>query len=385
MSHRWLLASIVFTGNLGAGPKGAPPQDLMPSPSYTPVVAPDGTVEQYFTVGGPIYPDMTSPYGKQSVMRIRSRDHGRTWSKPEFVLSLPKTGRWFNNSPHALYDRSAQLHIFLLDVKPKGLAFWHAKRSPESDHWSPIQYVGPSGPQNNPIQLRSGRIIVPIGYERSDSGVRWDDPAGIFENTTYYSDDEGTSWRRSPARLTVPVPTDHPSSPHYGGYEPVIMEIKDGRVWMLIRNQTGHFYESFSKDGVAWSLPRPTQFSSSDSPGSLVRLRHGEIVLFWNNCLEPLAREGAWVYAGRDALHAALSPDEGKTWLGYREVYLDPLRNQSHLAGMGDRGTAYPAAAVMPDGNIALISGQGTNRRRFIVVDPNWLRETHREDDFSTV
>ena len=74
---------------------------------------------------------------------------------------------------------------------------------------------------------------------------------------------------------------------------------------------------------------------------NLVRLPHGEIVLFWNNCLEPLPREGAWIYAGRDALHAALSPDEGKTWPGSREVCLDPLRNQSRLAGMGDRGAAY--------------------------------------------
>src|SRR5439155_800553 len=174
--------------------------------------------------------------------------------------------------------------------------------------------------------VRAELLPAPDGREPAPSppAPPWDDPVGIWESTTYYSDDEGVSWRRSPVVLTVPVPIDYPGR-HPGACEPVVLELQDGRVWMLIRNQTGHLYESFSPDGVEWSAPRPTRFPSSDSPASVVRLPGGEIVVVWNNCQAPAPRGGAFIYTGRDALHAALSPDEGKTWLGYREVYRDPL------------------------------------------------------------
>jgi len=402
-----LLVVLTIAAGAAFGPQGSPPQDRGPVPGYTPLVAPDGTIEHYFTRGGPVYPDTKTPYGKQDVMRMRSRDEGRTWTKPEPVLSLPKEGKWFDYSPHGMYDSRGQLHLFILDMTDREMGFWHTRTVPGSGQWSKLQYIGTSGPMNNPIQLRTGRIVIPVGYFRSGSQppsntktvgsafeadlkadkksrdrISWDDPIGIWESTTYYSDDEGTSWKRSPAVLTIPVPTDYPGR-HPGACEPVILELKDGRVWMLIRNQTGYLYESFSADGVSWSEPRATRFLSSDSPASVVRLPGGEIVLVWNNCLHPAPRDGAFIYTGRDALHAALSPDEGKTWVGYREIYRDPFRNQSHVAGMGDRGTSYACAAVSAAGNVLVISGQGTNRRRFIVVDPNWLRATHDEDNFA--
>jgi hypothetical protein len=403
-------AALALAAARGAGPNAGPPEVLMPASGYTPVVAPDGTVENYFTRGGPRYPDTKTPYGKQEVLRIRSRDQGRTWTPPELVVALPREQKWFDWSPHAMYDRSGNLHLFVLDMTDPGMAFWHTRRSAADGSWTRLTHVGPSGPMNNPIQLRSGRIVVPVGYFRDgalkparasetvgaafqpagETGARrarrpsvpWDDPVGIWESTTFYSDDEGLSWKRSPQVLTVPVPIDYPGT-HPGGCEPVVLELKDGRVWMLIRNQTGYLYEAFSSDGVSWSEPRATRFPTSDSPASVVRLPRGEIVLIWNNCVHPQPRDGAFLYTGRDALHAALSPDEGRTWIGYREVYRDPFRNEPHLEGMGDRGTSYACAAVTAEGNVLLVSGQGTNRRRFILVDPGWLRETHHEDSFS--
>ena len=35
------------------------------------------------------------------------------------------------------------------------------------------------------------------------------------------------------------------------------------------------------------------------------------------------------VFTNRDALHAAISEDDGKTWIGFREVALDPIRNRA--------------------------------------------------------
>ena len=125
--------------------------------------------------------------------------------------------------------------------------------------------------------------------------------------------------------LIVPVP-DIVSA--YGAVEPVAIELKDHRVWMLIRTQQGRFYESFSDDGIHWGAPLATRILSSDSPAGLVRLRDKRLVLLWNNCLR-----FPYAYGGRHVLHAAISEDDGKSWSGYREVAQDPLRALPPPAG----------------------------------------------------
>ncbi len=160
------------------------------------------------------------------------------------------------------------------------------------------------------------------------------------------------------------------------------MELKDGRVWMVIRTQTGWLYESFSNDGAAWSEAKPTPFCSSDSPAALVRLSDGRIALFWNNCENTSRIDGQGVYTNRDALHGAVSDDEGRTWRGYREICRDPLRNESPPK-RGDRGTSYPYPVATKDGKVLVVTGQGSGRRHALLVDPAWFCETHTRDDFS--
>lgn len=205
-------------------------------------------------------------------------------------------------------------------------------------------------------------------------------PTGPSVVTCVYSDDGGTTWQRSPAKLTAPCEGGY-NGGNYGACEPTVLELQDGRVWMLIRTQAGYLYESFSTDGVNWSKARPSRFPSSNSPAFPIRLADGRIVIFWNNCVMPPRVDGQGVYAGRDALHAAISDDEGKTWWGFREVYRDPTRNSSPPK-TGDRGTAYPHATLTRDGKILLVSGQGENRRRRFLIDPDWLRRTSAEASF---
>jgi hypothetical protein len=150
---------------------------------------------------------------------------------------------------------------------------------------------------------------------------------------------------------------------------------------MLLRTQAGSLYESFSANGIQWSPAAPTRFASSTSPAALVRLPDSAIVLFWNHCEMPPKVDGAGVYGGRDALHAAISRDEGRTWRGFREVYRDPRRNETPPR-RGDRGTAYPVAVANGDGSIHLVSGQG-DRRTALRIDPRWLEAMRQEDDFS--
>ena len=101
-----------------------------------------------------------------------------------------------------------------------------------------------------------------------------------------------------------------------------------------------------------------------------------------------IAPDGTWeVYTARERngsfkLERTRSVDEGKPWRGFREVYLDPVRNDTPPK-RGDRGTAYPHAVEIHNGSIALVTGQGQGRRGLIIVDPGWLSETHCEENFS--
>ena len=160
--------------------------------------------------------------------------------------------------------------------------------------------------------------------------------------------------------------------------EPIVLELADRRVWMLLRTQLGRFYESFSPDGAEWSAPRPSKITSSDSPAALTRLPDGRILMLWNNCQRHPYAQGS-----RHVLHAAVSDDEGASWRGYREILRDPLRDVPPPPG-GDHGVSYPFVAVHPSGNafysLWVQTGEG---RSLQVLDPKWLDETSASDDFS--
>lgn len=286
-------------------------------------------------------------------------------------------------------DRDGRLHAMWLVMRGKGtpavdrfIDIWYARTSGADGQWEAAHriwegYVGAIC--GRITQLKSGRIILP--FARWLPEERRGPPRGCNASTVIYSDDAGKTWKESASRLFAPCPENYNGDP-VGAVEPVVLELNDGRVWMLMRTQAGVLYESFSRDGVDWSPAQPTKFPSSTGPPELVRLPDGRIVMFWNHCELPPRFENQGVYGGRDALHAAISSNEGKTWRGFREVYLDPTRHNSPPK-RGDRGTAYPQFKHMQNGKMFFASGQGETLRVLIELDPDWLEETSRADDFS--
>ena len=369
------------------------PAVLRDSPGSPVVQLPDGTLRSFLTLD------------QKHCASVSSADGGRSWGEPQVEFEFADRRAAV---PAAMLDRDGELHVFLMvwrkgdsrrDTEPAGeqnvrvkapkgarpgiercIDIWHSKTSNGRQTWDqpkPI-FRGYVGSINGVTQLAGGRIVLPHQYwvpGRSSAP-----PTGSHVVTASYSDDGGKTWKLSPAKLSAPCRADFIGN-NYGACEPTIMQLKDGRVWLLMRTQTEFLYESFSPDGVQWSDAEPSRFRSSSSPASLVRVADGRIVFFWNNCEEPSRVDGKPIYVNRDALHAAISGDEGKTWRGYREVYRDPSRNRSPTSG--DQGTAYPHAAATKDGKIMLITGQGKGRRRLLLVDPDWLCQTHQEDDFS--
>lgn len=373
------LSALWFVSALPAGPssgaeRAEPPRPIATGPVIRPVVLPDGTLQSFL-------PDRR----QQQMLSVRSSDHGQTWSPPRPEFSLPLDGM---AGGLAAIDRDGEIHVVLTHARGQGapavtrfIDLWHCHTAGGRRSWSPPQRIweGYCGAVMDIKQLRSGRIIIPFAAWKKP-GEEVAPSTGLNYTTCLYSDDGGRSWSLSPAKLTSPC-TEGYNGNNYGAIEPTILELQDGRVWMLLRTQTGYLYESFSRDGVHWSPAKPSVFRSSSSPAALERFPDGRIVVVWNNCQMPPRHQGAGVYGGRDALHAAVSADEGATWRGFREVYRDPFRNQTPPR-RGDRGTAYPGMAAAQDGTLVLVTGQG-NRRTMLLVDPEWLLERAQEEDFS--
>ena len=372
---RLVLAVSVLLPCLGQqGRVAEPPVLLRASPPSKAVVRlPDGQLCILYTVSG------------EHCASVRSSDGGRTWSEPrvEFEFKQPA------GVSVVPVDQRGDLHAFMMVRRGTGRSptvdyfydIWHAASSGEDGGWSRPKriFAGFVGALNGVIQLETGRIVLP--HQFWVPGLLSEPPTGSHVVTTSYSDDGGKTWQLSPARLTSPCHADYIGG-NYGATEPVVTRLRDGRLWMLIRTQTGFLYESFSRDGVRWSEARPTRFRSTNSPANLLRLDDGRLVVFWNNCENPSRVEGESVYTTRDALHVAISRDEGRSWKGYREAFRDPNRNETPPR-QGDRGTAYPFSTETADGKIILATGQGQGRIALVQIDPTWIEMTHHQDDFS--
>jgi len=345
--------------------------------------------------------------GVQEMDARYSTDEGYTWSESETLFKLPKKKAsdpkrepWaFEN---LLLDRDGELHVFLTLLykvgEGKGLGdmrydVWHVGSSAQRKDWkapNPVWQQGYAGDMLSVIQLRSGRILLPLSimtarrWSSAGKGLDAFSFMGTFSSQITYSDDNGQTWSLSPREFKEATPYIGAD----GGIEPTMLQLKDGRVWMLIRTQWGRFFETFSQDGATWSALRPTRILSSDSPAALVRLQDGRIVMLWNQCLRYPYAQG-----GRHVLHAAISEDEAKTWRGYREVDRDPMATEPHPPD-GDYGVAYTIPAVTKNQKIIFSSnrfgpgGQAGDSDDwwFVVVhaDPGWLYATRLEDNFST-
>jgi len=319
----------------------------------------------------------------EAVCSIDTANDGTTWTaeRREFPVPGPTA-----HTCLALQDSRREFHVFFLAQRGTGtrlnidrfLDIFHARTL--NGQWQTPRRIweGYCGALRAAIETRHGRIVLP--FAAWIAGHPSAPPTGSNEVTATYSDDHGTTWRESTSRLTSPCREDYNGS-NYGAVEPTLVELPDNRLWMLMRTQTDRLYQSFSNDGIEWTIAAPTNFWSSNSPAALLRLRNNAILLAWNNCLPPPKHEGQGVYGGRDALHAAISRDGAKTWSGFREVYLDPTRNQSPPQ-RGDRATAYPHLAETRSGQIMLTTGQGEQRRAILRFHPDWLLATQHESNF---
>jgi len=137
--------------------------------------------------------------------------------------------------------------------------------------------------------------------------------------------------------------------------EHMLVELRDGRLWMLARTTQG-MSESFSADrGATWSEPHPSAIQNPSARFFIRRLASGNLLLVKNGPIETRLPR-------RSNLTAFLSSDDGHTWS--KGLLLD------------DRAlVSYPDGVQAPDGMIRI--AYDWNRH----TDAEILMARFREED----
>ena len=240
--------------------------------------------------------------GECFIARRVTRDEGKAW---EHTRDLTRLTDRRAAHPTIHRSRDGTLHLFFLGysrfqwdkahINPTPECrsdLWTTRSKDDRKTWSSPQTIfeGYTSSTNGAEETRDSRLVVPFSHYVSDPGR--------LVSRTVCSSDGGRTWELSNT-IDIGGAGDDDEA-----LEPCVIELKDGRVWMLIRTTRKVFWQSFSTDGgVAWSPAELTSIDSTSSLAHLARLTDGKIAIAWNRA-----------ESGRRQLHLALSADEGKSW-----------------------------------------------------------------------
>lgn len=352
-------------------------------------VTPDGEIRIYGEK------DKTEPDDWGTAIYLSSRDCGLSWKThyaDENTIGPasynPKTGRFVAFSSRYGGKKDGVAKILLCD---EGL---------DSRNVRAVTLPHPLLPwAKQPFFLASKNRWLFAGEYREKNNEKF---VHVF-----LSDDDGETWshQRLPHAPVFEQPPSH-KGPRWQDYscEPTLAELPDGRVWMLVRTSQNYYYEYYSSDGgETWTAPAPSRFHGTLTMPVLKNLSDGGIVLFFCNTqplpeldkqtvrpeLSPDEKSGVWedVFTNRDANHLAVSDDGGETWYGFRELFLNPLRNYADFRSIGgrdsrDKSVHQAEILELPLNKLLVSFGQNAAARKVVLLDRDWLKETARKEDF---
>jgi hypothetical protein len=265
-----------------------------------------------------------------------SDDDGQTWSKPRLVLDshskdLPRersilVGNLWTDPLGRLwliFDQS-------MDMFDGRAGVWATLcENPDADEpaWSAPRRIWHGVTLNKPTVLSTSEWMLPISLDQRGGFGPFKGCFAELDPTrganVFVSTDEGTTWERR-GMATFPNPDWH---------EHMIVERKDGSLWMLARTAKG-IMESVSTDGGrTWSAAtEPQGIRQPNARFHVRRLLSGRLLLVKHG-------DRIDAHQGRVQLSAWLSDDDGKTWQG--GLVLDERK-----------GISYPDGFQAPDGTI---------------------------------
>jgi hypothetical protein len=305
---------------------------------------------------------------------IRSVDGGRNW-KSNPIFTADQAGRYnlkISNERALALTRDGTLVLGCMNLNSRlwtwdkathdapgaTLATWVMRSVDGGKTWTDLRKLHDewTGAVRDIIQLKSGRLVL-------TSMKLLHDP-GRHSVIPYCSDDEGRTWK--PGNLI-----DLGGAGHHGGVtEPTVVELRDGRVWMLIRTNWGEFWSGYSHDGGRFFRElRPSGIPASSAPAIVKRLADGRLAMAWNRPFpegkteHPLrGGDNEWsdvpVSNHRGELSLAFSDDEGASW-----------SKPVVIASQPGRSLAYPYIFEPQPGVMWLTTMQGDIRVELLASD----------------
>jgi len=266
----------------------------------------------------------------------RSEPDGVTFSKPMLVINMHERGLPPRTTlvGNLWTDPSGELWLFF----NQSIGHWDGRdgvwvttcENPDADkpQWSRPRRICHGFLLSKPTILNNGEWILPVEFLSSKVFPKLKKYQGV---NVLVSKDKGATWEwRSTA-----------SFPNSMWVEPMIVELKDGRLWLLART-FAFVMQRFSSDGGhTWTDPSLPTFRHPRARFFIRRLSSGRILLIKHGRTidEIPFKSPDYGIKNRSHLTAWLSEDEGKTWLG--GLMLD------------DRATiSYPDGFQAPDGTL---------------------------------
>ena len=219
---------------------------------------------------------------------------------------------------------------------------WYVRcDNPDADMptWSAPVRLADGCTLNKPTVLTNGDWLLPVSLWTRDHIGPWNrDFPGVeaFKSLhpefdalrmahVYASSDQGKTWTR---RGGVTFPNTQFD-------EHMIVERKDGSLWMLARTKNGISESTSTDQGRTWSTPKPSSIQNPSARFFLRRLSSGNLLLVKNGPIDQRLPR-------RSSLSAFLSKDDGHTW--GPGLLLD------------DRAAvSYPDGFQSPDGTIHIL------------------------------
>jgi len=283
------------------------------------------------------------------VVVTTSGDGGKNW---EEVLAIDPDGsgpaRAFD--PEVWIDPDGKLWIFWAQATPTSVTWSLITEGTSAGVWAlTIKNPDKNTPEwSKPKRLTDG-VMMCKPTVLSDG--TWALPASIWRLTKgsaqmVVSCNHGKTWE---VRGAVDVPQE---VRHYD--EHMIVERKDGSLWMLVRTRYG-IGESISNDrGANWSPLTPSNIQHPSARFFIRRLNSGNLILVKHGPVN--------MQTGRSHLMAFISRDDGYSWS--EGLLLDERT-----------GIAYPDGQQTKDGNIYIIYDH--NR----IKDQEILMTSFKEED----
>ena len=262
------------------------------------------------------------PEPENYVILCRSNDDGATWADPFLVVEHPEQVRTFD--PCLWLDPVGHLWLFWaqsydkFDGRAGVWAAWCENPDAVRPIWTAPRRIANGIMMNKPTVLSTGEWLFPTAVWAHSE--REDMAAERFSNVLQTTD-AGSSFEI----------IGHADIPDRVFDEHMIVERKDGSLWMLVRTSYG-IGQSISYDrGRTWSPGEPSSLDGPSSRFFIRRLASGRLLLVNHHN-----------FTGRNNLTAMLSDDDGHSWQG--GLLLD-----------GRDGVSYPDSLQTRGGRIFVI------------------------------